>query len=342
MFDVFFNKATELNAARRPFALAIVVRFETPISGKPGDKAIILADGSLYGWIGVGCTKPLIVQEAQKALADGRPRLVRIAPSSNASANGIIEYTMTCHSGGSLDIYIEPVLPKPQLVIFGRTELAQTLARLGKVMNYQITVAAPDADPALFPEADHLLHDLDLADVPLAQPTFAIVATQGEDDEAALAEALKHNLPYVAFVASRKKAERVLDYLAENNLPAERLAQVKTPAGLDIGARLPEEIAVSILAEIIAVMSRAEATPTQQSERAPLAVNHVVETLHLGEMSCSHCVLTVRKTLEAFPDVMVHQVEIGSTQISYDPAEVNRERIVEALEERGYPVLVEA
>ena len=251
-------------------------------------------------------------------------RVVRIAPSSNASANGIIEYTMTCHSGGSLDIYIEPVLPKPQLVIFGRTELAQTLARLGKVMNYQITVAAPDADPALFPEADHLLHDLDLADVPLAQPTFAIVATQGEDDEAALAEALKHNLPYVAFVASRKKAERVLESLAENNVPVERLAQIKTPAGLDIGARLPEEIAVSILAEIIAVMRRAEATPTQPSEQAPLAVNHVIETLHLGEMSCSHCVLTVRKTLEAFPDVMVHQVEIGSTQISYNPAEVNR------------------
>ena len=127
MFDVFFNKATELNAARQPFALAIVVRYEKPISGKAGDKAIILADGSLYGWIGGGCTKPLIIQEAQKALADGRPRLVRIAPSSNTSANGIIEYTMTCHSGGSLDIYIEPVLPKPQLIIFGRTELAQTL-----------------------------------------------------------------------------------------------------------------------------------------------------------------------------------------------------------------------
>ncbi len=340
MFDVFFNKATELNAARRPFALAIVVRYEKPISGKAGDKAIILADGSLYGWIGGGCTKPLIIQEAQKALADGRPRLVRIAPSSNTSANGIIEYKMTCHSGGSLDIYIEPVLPKPQLVIFGRTELAQTLARLGKVMNYQITVAAPDAGADLFPEADLLLPGLDLAGVPLAEPTFAIVATQGEDDEAALAEALKHDLPYVAFVASRKKAERVLEYLAESGVSAERLDQIKTPAGLDIGARLPEEIAVSVLAEIIAVMRRAEAQP--QPEQAPLAVNHAVETLHLGEMSCSHCVMTVRKTLEALPDVMVYAVEIGSAQISYDPAEINREQIVAALEARGYPVLVEA
>ena len=339
MFDVFFNKATELNATRRPFALAIVVRHEKPISGKPGDKAIILADGSLYGWIGGGCTKPLIIQEAQKALTDGQSRLVRIAPSSNASANGIIEYKMTCHSGGSLDIYIEPVLPKPQLVIFGRTEVAQTLARLGKVMNYQITVAAPDADPALFPDADHLQHDLGLAAVPLAQPTFAIVATQGEHDAEALAEALTHNLPYVAFVASRKKAERTLEYLAETDVSPADLARVKTPAGLDIGARLPEEIAVSVLAEIITVMRREETLVP--SEQAPKTVDHAVEVLNLGAMSCAHCVMTVRQTLEAFPHVMVHAVEIGSAQISYDPAEVNREEIVAALAQRGYPVLVE-
>lgn len=340
MFDVFFNKATELNAARRPFALAIVVRHEKPISGKPGDKAIILADGSLYGWIGGGCTKPLIIQEAQKALTDGQPRLVRIAPSSNTSANGIIEYKMTCHSGGSLDIYIEPVLPKPQLVIFGRTELAQTLARLGNVMNYQVTVVAPDADAALFPDADHLQQEINLAEVPLAQPTFAIIATQGEHDAEALVEALTHNLPYVAFVASRKKAERTLEYLAETDVPPAHLARVKTPAGLDIGARLPEEIAVSVLAEIIAVMRREETAPP--SEQALITVDHAVETLHLGEMSCAHCVLTVRKTLEALANVMVHEVEIGTAQISYDPAEVDRKAIVAALEKRGYPVLVEA
>lgn len=340
MFDVFFNKATELNAARRPFALAIVVRHEKPISGKPGDKAIILADGSLYGWIGGGCTKPLIIQEAQKALADGQSRLVRIAPSSNASANGIIAYKMTCHSGGSLDIYIEPVLPKPQLVIFGRTELAQTLARLGTVMNYQITVVAPDADAALFPDADHLQHEIDLAEVPLAQPTFAIVATQGEHDAEALAETLAHDLPYVAFVASRKKAERTLAYLAEADVPSERLARVKTPAGLDIGARLPEEIAVSVLAEIIAVMRR-EDTPVPP-EQAPITIDRAVETLHLGGMSCAHCVLTVRNTLEALDHVTVHEVEIGTAQVSYNPADVDREEIVAALEKRGYPVLVEA
>lgn len=341
MFDVFFKKATELNAARRPFALAIVVRHETPISGKSGDKAIILADGSLYGWIGGGCTKPLIVEEAQRALTDGTPRLVRIAPSSNGSANGIIEYKMTCHSGGTLDIYIEPVLPKPQLVIFGRTEVAQTLARLGNVMNYQITVAAPGADPALFPQADHVQQDLDLRDVPLAEPTFAVVATQGEHDEDALIEVLKHDLSYVAFVASRKKAARVLEHLAERSVSADQVARIKTPAGLDIGARLPEEVAVSILAEIVQAMRRVPG-PQPTAGASSLPPGHHHETLHLEEMSCSHCVLTVRKTLESLEGVAVHAVEIGSAEIDYDPSAINRDQIVAALENRGYPVVVEA
>src|SRR5215472_8515308 len=135
MFDRFVKKAAELLEKGEPFVAASVVRFQAPISGKPGDKAIIFPDGKMWGWIGGGCAQPVVIKEALKALEDSAPRLVRIHPSANPdSAQGVVDYTMTCHSGGSLDIFIEPVLPKRHLLIFGRSAVAQTLAKLAKAM----------------------------------------------------------------------------------------------------------------------------------------------------------------------------------------------------------------
>jgi len=337
MFDVFFHKANELNARGQPFAMAIVVRSEPPISGKPGDKAIIEADGSIFGWIGGGCTQPVIVKEAKKALKDGKPRLVRITPERTVAQNGVEQYTMTCHSGGTLDIYIEPVMPKPQLVILGKSVVAQTLARLAHVLNYHVVVIAPDAAPALFPGVDTLSTQIDLSPLILTAQTYVVVSTQGEHDEAALAEVLQHDLPYVAFVASKKKAEQVFQQLKDDGISAERLAQIKVPAGLDIKAHTSEEIAVSILAEIIHVMRRS--MPAEPA--VPVSTTQHVETLHIGEMSCQHCVHAVQTTLEAIEGVAVHDVEIGTAEISFDPSAVDRRQIVEAIENRGYRVLSE-
>src|ERR1700723_1599853 len=142
MFDQFLNKASELLAKGEPFAVAEVVRYLSPISGKVGDKAIIFADGTVWGWIGGGCAQPAVIKEALKALKDGRPRLVRISPSSSQE-EGIVVYNITCHSGGTLDIYIEPILPKPHILIFGRSPIAQTLARLGGTIGYRISAVAP-------------------------------------------------------------------------------------------------------------------------------------------------------------------------------------------------------
>src|SRR5207247_2580777 len=106
MFDEFLTKVAALRSAERPFAIALVVRCEAPVSGKPGDKAIIEADGSVWGWIGGGCVQPLVIQEAQQAIKDGSPRLIRIAPSQGSeSEEGIVNYSMTCHGGGALDVY---------------------------------------------------------------------------------------------------------------------------------------------------------------------------------------------------------------------------------------------
>jgi len=250
MFDEFLNKAAELLAKGEPFVTASVVRFHAPISGKPGDKAIVFRDGKIWGWIGGGCAQPVVIKEALKALADGQPRLVRISPTA-APEEGIVDYTMICHSGGTLDIYIEPVLPKPHIVILGRSPIAQTLARLGKAIHYRISVAAPGADDQQFPDVDMLRLDLDLSALKITPETFIVVSTQGDGDEEALELAARTSAGYLAFVASNVKAQKVLDFLRGAGVPSERVRQVRAPAGLDIRARLPEEIAVSILAEII-------------------------------------------------------------------------------------------
>lgn len=250
MFDRFLSKAGELVARGESFAIAEVVRHVNPISGKTGDKAIILSDGTIWGWIGGGCAQPAVVNEGLKALKDGRPRLVRISPTSTEE-EGTVAYTMTCHSGGTLDIYIEPILPKPHILILGRSPVGRTLATLAKAINYTVTVAAPQASRENYPDADRIQPDLNLGGLRIVPKTFVVVSTQGEYDEEALEKALETGASYIAFVASRAKAAKVIQSLRARRVDETRLRQVSAPAGLDIHARSQEEIAVSILAEII-------------------------------------------------------------------------------------------
>jgi xanthine dehydrogenase accessory factor len=250
MFDQFLSKAEELLANGQPFAVAVVVRFQAPISGKPGNKAIIFPDGKIWGWIGGGCSQPVVIKEALKALADGQPRLIRISPSSSPE-EGIVDYTMTCHSGGTLDIFIEPVLPKPHIVILGRSPVAVALARLGKAINYAVSVAAPGAARESLPDVDLLQTDFDLSEIKIVPQTFVVVSTQGDGDEEALEKAVLSSATHVAFVASKVKAAKILEFLKDRAVSPARLSQVRAPAGLDIHASSPEEIAVSVLAEIV-------------------------------------------------------------------------------------------
>jgi len=268
MFDQFLSKAGELLAHHESFAIAVVVRYQAPISGKPGNKAIISPDGKIWGWIGGGCAQPVVVKEALKALADGRPRLIRISPSSPPE-QGIVDYTMTCHSGGTLDIYIEPVLPKPHIVILGTSPVAVALARLGKATNYAVSVAAWEADRELFPDCDLVQTDLDLSQIKITPQTFVVVSTQGQHDEEALENALRSDASYVAFVASKAKASKIREYLKDRGVAAPRLEQLRAPAGLDIHAASPEEIAVSILAEVIQVNRAAKERPKNAARLPP-------------------------------------------------------------------------
>ena len=254
MFDEFLGRAAELRSHEQPFATAVVVRCESPVSGKPGDKAIIEVDGSVWGWIGGGCVQPLVVREALKAIADGKPRLVRVAPSKTAEPEeGTVSYIMTCHSGGALDIYIEPVLAKPQILIFGRSAVAKALCSLGKAIGYRITVIAAGAVAEGFPEADTVKQEMNLSGVELGPETFIVVSTQGEQDEEALEQACRTEVSYISFVASDVKWHKLFESLAAKGISRERLTQIRAPAGLRLGGLTPQEIGLSILAEIVQV-----------------------------------------------------------------------------------------
>lgn len=257
MWDRFLEKINELLAGGEPFVVATVVRCEPPTSGKPGDKAIILPDGRIRGWIGGGCAQPVVIAEARKALSDGKPRLIRISPSATASEagsgdKGVVDYPMTCYSGGAMDIYVEPVLPKPHLLILGRSPVAQTLAALACTIHHDVSVVSPEADAENFSGVKLIVrNDFSLHDLRVTPESCIVVSTQGEGDEEALEQALKTQAVYIGFVASRTKAQKVFEYLRQKGLAAERLNSVRAPAGLDLEARSPEEIAISILAEIV-------------------------------------------------------------------------------------------
>jgi xanthine dehydrogenase accessory factor len=280
MFDEFLKKSTELTAKGEIFAVATVVRAQAPSSGKQGDRAIVHADGQITGWIGGGCAQPVVVKESIKAMKDGRPRMVRLSVSSDGSEEGVVDYTMTCHSGGALDIYIEPVLPRTQVVILGRSPIALTLARLSQVMKYRVALVAEHLAAEHLPKDGvelsgvELIEDKDfrLERAKVTGESFVVVSTQGEGDEEALQQALQSSANYVAFVASKKKADKVFEFLRGKGVAQARLDEVHAPAGLKIAAASPEEIAVSILAEIIQVRrSEAKAASAKKSSQ-PLPV----------------------------------------------------------------------
>ena len=246
------EQAAELARRAEPFAFVTVVARKGPVSAQAGDAAIVTRDGALHGWIGGACTQPTVVAEVEKALADGRPRLVALDPDPAAAPRpGVSVFPMTCHSGGSVEILIQPVLPAPRLLVLGISPTARALARLAKAMGYTVYAVDPAADAAAFPSADVISTRPDgLPTAKPAAPVFAVVATQGQWDEEAVLTALAHEPDYLGVVASPKRFAEMRDLLAQK-APQATLARIKSPAGLDLGGRLPEEIALSILAEIV-------------------------------------------------------------------------------------------
>ncbi|HSG85171.1 MAG TPA: XdhC/CoxI family protein, partial [Candidatus Limnocylindrales bacterium] len=227
-----------------------------PTSARPGARGIVHPDGRIEGWVGGSCAQPVVVKEALRALADGHPRLLRISRdggSGSRRGDGIVELVMTCHSGGTLEIYVEPVLPAPALWVVGTTPIAAALVELGSSAGYAVTLIDPIATAEDFPAAGRVVADADLAGLDPEAAPFAVVATQGQWDEEAVASLLRREVGYVGLVASPRRAQAVREYLETEGVPAERIAALRAPAGIDLGAETPAEVATSILAELIQV-----------------------------------------------------------------------------------------
>ncbi len=242
--------AARLKHDNEPFALATVVRSEGATSAKAGAKAIVRADGEIEGWVGGGCSQPAVRGAAKKALRDGKSRLIRIRPTDDdGGGEGVEILTMACHSGGSLEIFVEPMLPRPALFVLGASAAGQALAALAGRVGFAVTAAAPKGDVAAFAEVERVIEGFDLGDV--APAAFVVVATQGKGDRQALEAALATGASYIAFISSRRKASALKEELKAGGHDFARLDAIRAPAGLDIGAVTPAEVALAILADLV-------------------------------------------------------------------------------------------
>jgi xanthine dehydrogenase accessory factor len=249
-----FARAAELKRAGNPFVLATVVWSRSPTSARPGAKGIITPDGALFGWVGGSCSQPSVIRQALNCLESGESRLLVLDPDAESEnqREGRVLAPMACHSGGSVEVFLEPYLPPLQLVIAGESPVADSLIKLGHTMGYRTVSVRPGASRTAPSVADESLDTLNLTDVMSGRQSAVIVATMGMYDEDVIRAALESGATYVALVASRRRFETMRELLADMGLNPNQLERVKAPAGLDIHASTPEEIAVSILAEVIA------------------------------------------------------------------------------------------
>jgi len=232
------KQAGELERRGQAFALATVVWRQGPSSSQQGARAIITADGELQGWIGGACAEPTVIREAQRVIADGNPRLLLLGSPDQFGAavpEGMTVVPISCQSEGALEVYIEPVVPAPHLVIVGRSPMAHTLADLAGALGWRTDVVAGE----------------DFTAAAAGPGSMVVVATQGHGDEEAVEQAVAARPAYLGLVGSHRRGAAVLGYLADRGLPAEQLDRVRVPAGLDLGHITHREIAVAILAELV-------------------------------------------------------------------------------------------
>lgn len=242
--------AASLSARGERFALVTVVRREPPSSARVGDTALVTEAGTYHGWAGGGCTRETVVREARRAMAEAQPRLLCLSPETNAAPRrGMVALPMTCDSGGTVEIYVEPILPQPRLFLFGATPMVRCLARIANASGYQVDVVHPDAEQADFPDARGVQKRFAAESLP--RGAHVLVATMGDDDVEVLRSVLAREPAYVGVIASRKRFAAMRADLAARGVPEAELQKVRAPAGLDLGAVTSEEIAVSVMAQIV-------------------------------------------------------------------------------------------
>jgi xanthine dehydrogenase accessory factor len=257
--DVVQERAAALRRDRVPFVHARVVLAERPTSAKPGDEALVLPDGTLEGFVGGTCAESTVRAQALTLLDSGESLVLRITPSEEAAQPGKVTVHNPCLSGGTLELFLEPVVPAPLVVVHGDTPIGRAVARLAGELGWSVTVTGSGSAPGS-------------GSVEAGDAAAVIVASHGRDEEEALRAALQAEIPYVGLVASRKRGEAVL---ASLGLCSSMTSRVRTPAGLDLGARTPQEVALTILAEILASRPRPTGRPVESESAVEQAVDPV-------------------------------------------------------------------
>jgi xanthine dehydrogenase accessory factor len=250
------NLQLELREARQPYVLATVVEILGSSSAKPAAKALIDLSGKIVaGWVGGGCAQAIVSQAALECLDTGEPCVIEIDLNDEVFGAG-----MPC--GGSMRVYVEPVLPKPLLWLMGHGRIVESLCEFAHRVGFEAVVNDPQATEDRFPAAFRVISD-DSRYQQLQPQTgdFVVIATHHKGDYESLTRALQSEALYIALVSSRKRAKLVLERLRQEGFPETSLARVRAPAGLDLGARLPEEIALSIVSEMVRVRRRGNGEP---------------------------------------------------------------------------------
>jgi xanthine dehydrogenase accessory factor len=232
------ERAAQMARRGEEFALATVVWRMGPSSGQLGGRAVVTASGEIHGWIGGACAEPVVIREAQRAIADGASRLLLLGTPEQFGAavpEGMTVIPISCSSEGAMEVFVEPVVPTPHVVVVGRSPMAHTLAELARAVGWAADVV--DADAFTSEQA--------------GPGSLVVVATQGHGDEEALEQAVAADAAYVGLVASRRRGETVLGYLADRGVDRSALDRVHVPAGLDLGSTPHREIAVAILAQLV-------------------------------------------------------------------------------------------
>ncbi len=243
-----FEIIQEMQSAGKPFAIATVVETQGSVSAKTASRAVIDQEGRVVaGWVGGGCAESSACHKALECMASGQTAIIDIDLNDEILGAG-----MPC--GGSMRVYVEPVLPKPSLWIMGHGRVAECLCQMGDILGLRVVVNDPGVDRKSYPDAANLITD-DLAYEQLrpAPGDFVVIATQHKGDHESIQRALSSQAGYIALIASRKRSRLVLDYLRQQGICEDDIGRVMAPSGLDLGARTPEEIALCVISEIVMV-----------------------------------------------------------------------------------------
>lgn len=264
--NTWMTHAQRLRDRRQPFALVTVLKALPPTSAKAGDKAVVTAEGQIHGWVGGGCAQPAVIKTVRRALRDGQPRHIRITPKDEGgevNLGDVLEFGMSCQSGGTLELFVEPMLPPARLLVMGDSPVAHALVGLAPRVGFEVTLAAFGLRAEDHPDATQVLSN-DLPDAVTAawgQGGLVVVATQGRRDVYALQSALAVRPDHCWLVASARKAGVLKQQLIASGADAEAVNAIVSPAGEHIGAHTAEEIALSVLASVVAARrGRAPAT----------------------------------------------------------------------------------